>query len=578
MTGDANPQEGRNLLLELTVERLALIDALRLPLQPGFNVLTGETGAGKSILLDAIGLLLGNRGSAELIRNGEDSALVEAVIALSPSTQARVKPLLEEWGLPWDESLIISRELFKSGRTVCRVNGRLATVQMLRELGWRIVQQHGQHDHHGLLRTEEQMRALDLYGHHEELLADVRTQFRHYLNCKRAYEETLLDEQGRAQRLDMLTFQIQEIEQADLQPGEEDRLRERRKKLQHVEKISTALQQAKSFLDGEGTIGALTLLGNAHDHIAAAAAYDDSLHEAAELLQTAQVHADEAARLIYRHLDELDEDPSELDAIEERLAQIRALQRKYGASVEEVLAYYETAVQERDDLLHHEEKASRLFADMQAAETALHESCERLHQARVEAAERLSSEVVQTLRALSMPSARLEVRVWRRTQSDGTVQYSEDGFDQIQFLFSANVGEELKPLQKVASGGELSRTLLALKSVLADVDDLETLIFDEIDTGVSGVAAQSVAQQMRKIATSRQVLCVTHSAAIAAAAGTHYYIEKTERDGSTQTSVRKLDTSGRIRELARLLGAGIADETAVSHAKALLERMGAKGA
>jgi DNA repair protein RecN (Recombination protein N) len=563
------------MLHELTIQRIALIDHLHLKLSPGFNVFTGETGAGKSIVLDAIGLLLGNRASADLIRTGADSAVVEAVFEVNAATRAKVEEMLSEWGIALEDStILVSRELYRSGRNVCRINGRLATVQMLRELGTHLIQQHGQHDHQGLLRPEEQLRLLDLYGGHAALCQETKARHSEYIRCKREYEASQLDEQARAQRLDMLDFQIREIAEAKLRPGEEDELRERKKKLQHLERISSALEAARVALEGaERTMGAVSLLASAYEEVAAAAQYDEQLQEAAELLQTAQVHADEAARVVWRQLDGLDADPAELDAIETRLAQIRGLQRKYGATVEEILQYQEQAIRERDELLNHEARLEQLREEVARAERRLAEAADKLHQARLDAASRLSAEVAAVLKQLSMPNAQLKVDVAVRTDAEGQVQYSEHGMDQVQFLFSANRGEEPKALQKVASGGELSRILLALKAVLADVDDVETLIFDEIDTGVSGAAAQAVADQMVRIAHSRQVLCVTHSAALAAAARTHFFIEKQDDKDATVSMVTQLDEPGRIRELARLLGAGIADETALSHARAMLERM-----
>ncbi|GMA52416.1 hypothetical protein GCM10025857_37730 [Alicyclobacillus contaminans] len=285
------------MLLELTIERLALIDSVRLKLDSGFHVFTGETGAGKSILLDAIGLLVGNRGSAEWIRKDEDSAFVEAVFALSPSVQARVVPLLQDWGIPEEDgTLVISRELFQTGRTVCRVNGRLATVQMLRELGAKLVQQHGQHDTQGLLRPDEQLRMLDLYGRHAEQVAEVRKAYRNYRAALDAYRDSLMGEQERIQRLDMLEFQIREIEDARLQPGEEEMLRERRQRLQHMDKVASALEQAKNYLDGQ----AVQWLSEAAREVAAAVAYQPSLQETLDLLETAQVHAEEALHQLRR--------------------------------------------------------------------------------------------------------------------------------------------------------------------------------------------------------------------------------------------------------------------------------------
>lgn len=561
------------MLTELTVHQIALIESLTLQFGAGLNAFTGETGAGKSIVLDAIGLLIGNRASSDMIRYGSDRAYVEGLFQVQGATLERLNELLSNWGF---ESLdegqcVIARELYRSGRTVCRVNGRIVTVQMLRELGERLVQQHGQHDQQGLLRSEEQLRLLDLYGKHQDLLEAVREQYELYTSIQERWEHAKLDEQERVRRLDMLNFQITEIADAKLVPGEEEQLRGQRMRLQHTERVMSALDTSLQALDGlDRQRGALELLVQASQESAAAAEYHPELKEAVQLLESAQIYTEEASRLLSRHRSTMDDDPSLLEAVEDRLVLIRSLERKYGASIEEVLNYWQTAEQERVELERLEEHRHELAEELKTVRKKLLEVASALQQKRQAAANKLSQGVEQVLRQLNMPSAQLTIEVQTKG-SQAAPEVGPSGMDSVVFLFSANKGEPPKPLQKIASGGELSRTLLGLKSVLAEVDDLDTLIFDEIDAGVSGLAAEQIGRQLRDLGQTHQVLCVTHSPQIAASAQSHFGIEKQEREQDTTTQVTRLDEVARVRELARLLGSSLADATAERHARALLD-------
>lgn len=561
------------MIAELTIQRIALIESLNLTLNNGLNSFTGETGAGKSIVLDAIGLLMGNRASADLIRHGSDHALVEGLFYVSGAILTRVNELCQDWGLNLveDGQCVVTRELFRSGRTVCRVNGRIVTVQMLRDLGERLVQQHGQHDQQGLMKPDEQMRLLDLYGKHAELLDQMRDKFKSWSSLQRKWEEDRLDEQERVRRLDILNFQIEEITDADVRPGEEEQLREHRQRLQHTDRILSALDVSIRAIDGvDRQRGIYDLLVEATQEVAVAAEYDPSLKETAQLLESAQIFTEEASRFLTRQRESFHEDPDQLERIEERLVQIRGLERKYGATIDDVLNFLEQAKRERQALELHDQHRIGVEQQLQAARAESLQIARVLHQTRVQAALQLSEAVQDVLRQLNMPSAQIQIQVDQRTL-DGELVVGPTGIDSVVFLFSANRGEAPKPLQKIASGGELSRTLLALKSVLAKVDDLQTLIFDEIDAGVSGVAAEKIALQLRQLGHTHQVICVTHSPQVAAAAIAHYSIDKQEREHDTTTSVHLLDEMGRVRELARLLGSSLADETAEHHARALLQ-------
>jgi len=561
------------MLVELCVERIALIESIRLHFDTGFNVLTGETGAGKSILLDAIGLLLGNRASADLIRKGADDAIVEALFDIRPQFDV-VASILNDYGFDViDGDLTVTRQLYRNGRTVCRINGRMATVQMLRTLGDKLVQQHGQHDHHGLLEADEQLRLLDVFGRHGVQLNDVKTAFNTYTTAVRDAKDAQVNAQERVRKLDMLAFQIEEIEQANLQMDEEEALRQERHRLQYADKIGGFLRNALESLDGSGqAAGALSLLSDATKEVAAAAAYDSSLTETHDLLDSAQISAAEAVRTMQKRASGVEADPIQLERIEDRLALLRTLQRKYGATVADILNHLKEAKTTHEVLLNYEEQLLILERRVIDAENALQQACLALHKARVEAANTLSADVRAVMQRLNMPNARFEISVHVREDGNGLYKYTEHGYDAVMFMFSANKGEDAKMLQRIASGGELSRTLLAIKAVLAAVDDVGTLIFDEIDTGVSGSAAQRIAEELQLLGGVRQVLCVTHSAQIAAAAQNHYGIEKHESATHTMTTVCRLDEGERIAEVARLLGSAVSDDTASHHAQALLQR------
>lgn len=560
------------MLAELMIHRIALIETLTLRLGNGLNTFTGETGAGKSIVLDAIGLLIGNRASTDMIRHGSNQAYVEGLFHVQGASLTRLNEMLVRWGLEEaeDGQCVVTRELFRSGRTVCRVNGRVVTVQMLRELGERLVQQHGQHDQQGLLRPEEQLRLLDLFGKHQALLAQVKALYELWSSIQEKWNSAKFDEQERIRRLDMLNFQITEIRDAKLVIGEEDQLREQRERLKHIDRVVSALDDTLAATDGvDRQRGAYELLVQASQQLAVAVEYDADLREALQLLESAQIYTEEASRMLSRHRSSIDDDPALLSQVEERLVVIRGLERKYGATVADVLEFVGRAERERDELGRFEEHRHELHEQLQTSREKLLVLSRQLQHARTKSAHQLSRGVEDVLRQLNMPNAQISIEVITRGSEDEP-ELGPNGMDSVTFLFSANKGEPAKALQKIASGGELSRTLLALKSVLAEVDDLDTLIFDEIDAGVSGLAAEQIGRQLRDLGATHQVLCVTHSPQIAASGRVHFSIEKQEREQDTTTRVTELDEGGRIQELARLLGAGLADETAEHHARALL--------
>lgn len=560
------------MLLELSVSRIALIESLHLELHNGLCVFTGETGAGKSILLDAIGLLIGNRGSTDLIRSGAEDAIVEGTFSPGASATAAVADLLAEWGIDDSGSIVVlSRRLYRNGRTVCRINGQMSTVQMLREIGSLLIQQHGQHEHQSLLHTDEQLRLVDNYGHHMEQIKEVQELYHQWKLAARKYADAQVNEDERARRIDMLVFQMNEIEKARLELGEEEELRQEKSRLMHTEKIAEAIQTALECLNGSQTRGAVAMIMEADHALQSALEFDDSLQPILDFFDTAQVHLDEANRELSELLAKLEADPNRLEEVDNRLALLRQLQRKYGPSVEAVLDYYHQISMEYRQYEHYDEELDKLREDMNAVEEELAKASQTLHDLRVEAAEKLAADLSEVLHELHMPHAFFDIQVQRRMAPGNSLEFGETGADTVNFLFSANKGTEAKPLSKIASGGELSRTMLAIKSVMAEADDVDTLIFDEVDSGVSGSAAQKVAEQLQKLSHHRQVLCVTHSPQIASAGNWHCRIEKRERDTDTVTELTLLNVNGRVKEVARLLGSAASDETALRHAEAMLQ-------
>lgn len=559
------------MLLELSVFRIALIESLHLELGSGLCVFTGETGAGKSILLDAIGLLIGNRASSDLIRMGADDAIVEGTFSVDENAGEEVARLLQSWDIEDNEGLVVlSRRLYRNGRTICRINGQMGTVQMLRDLGGYLIQQHGQHEHQSLLHPDEQLRLLDAYSQNGELLEQLRAQYHLWKTLREAFVQAQLNEEERARRMDMLQYQIAEIEKAQLSPGEEDELRQERAKLSHMEKIAEAVETALERLNGNGKGGAVEDVTDALHAVRTVLEYDPRLRAASEYLETAQVHLDEANRELSAMTADLEANPQRLEEIEDRIALLRLLQRRYGATVEDVLNYYRTIVAEYKQYENYDESLEKMRRDLDAAEATLLDLSRRLHEDRDTAAGKFADALGEILRELHMPNASFEIALQTK-EKNGKLEYGPNGADSVAFLFCSNKGSEAKPLQKVASGGELSRTMLAIKAVMAESEDVGTLIFDEVDAGVSGTAAQKVAEQLLKLSCHHQVLCVTHSPQIASAGQWHYQISKRERAQDTVTEVKPVSGPERVQELAHLLGSDLADDTAVRHAEAMLE-------
>ena len=554
------------MLSLLHIENIALIQSADIRFEPGFNVLTGETGAGKSIVIDSIGAVLGERTSRELIRTGAKSALVTAVF-----TQVPPLPWLEENGFPTgEEELLLQRELQGDGRNVCRIDGKLVTVAQLRELGRQLLNIHGQHDGQQLLDPASHLGYLDQFGGCQPLLESYQEAYRKWHDIRREMDKLQMDEAERSRRVDTLNYQIQELERAQLKAGEDEELSVRRTLLRSAGRLMEAVQSAEFALSGdEDRDGACSLIAQAEGEVQGVSSISPELGELSEKLTALRCAADDAADTLRDLSRSFDFSPGELDQVEERLDLLYRLRKKYGPTVEDMLSYLDRCRKELDQIQYADDTLARLEKDLKKAQKEAARRGEVLSQARREAAGALQARVQEELRQLDMPKVQFQTEF---TPKGGEAGMDETGLDEVQFLMSANLGEALKPIQKVASGGELARIMLALKNVLAEGDQIGTLVFDEVDTGVSGRAAQKVAEKMAQVARGKQVLCVTHLPQIAAMADTHFSVQKGEREGRTYTRLERLDRSQRREELARLIGGASITPSLLESAEELLRQ------
>ena len=546
------------MLSTLHIENIAVIEQAEIAFDSGFNVLTGETGAGKSIVIDAISAILGERASREMIRTGAKKAFVSAIFSGVPEL-----PWFAENQIPYEPELGISREIFADGKNSCRVSGKPVTVSTLRKLGVQLIQIHGQNDSQQLFDEATHIGYLDLYAHDEALLADYRQAYDKVSVVQQEIRRLSMDESEKLRLVETLKFQIDEIERAELQSGEEDELLERRKVLQNAEKLTDAMEAAVSALYGDETSdGAAAMIANAAHALERVSRVSDEMRQLSgklnDLMYTAQDIADE----LRDKKDDLTYSADELEQIEERLDTLHKLKRKYGGSVEDVIAFCEKAKRQLDEVEFASDRIEQLQKKLSALQTAMQEKGMALSAARKMAAEKLQAAISSELMQLDMPKIQFVCEF-------SAQQPQENGLDAVRFLMSANVGESLRPLSKVASGGELARIMLAMKNVLAAEDSVGTMIFDEVDAGVSGRAAQKVAYKLWTVAKGRQVLCVTHLPQIAAMADTEFTVEKRVENGRTYTSVLRLDVAGRRQELARLTGGSMITETTLAGAAEL---------
>ena len=547
------------MLSLLHIENIAVIERSDISFDQGFNVLTGETGAGKSIVIDAISAILGERAYRDMIRTGANKASVRAVFTDVPELA-----WFADNGVEYDSETVIQREIYLDGKNVCRVNGALVSVSILRKLGIQLINIHGQHDSASLLDEANHLGFLDAFADNEALRADYSEKYNAVAALRREIERMTMDESEKLRRMETLRYQIEEISKAELEAGEDEILEDRRKLLQNAEKLSDGINAAVECLyGGDETDGAATLLAQAERELARLSRYTDafaSLHDkVSDLMYQVQDVAEEARD----SRDDLSYSADELEQIEARLDVIHRLRRKYGVTCADILEYLEKAKAELDEIEFADDHLERLKGKLKKSEKCAWDAALILRENRKATAASLSECILTELAQLDMPRVQFSCEFEEK-------ELSADGADNVVFYMSANAGEALKSMSKVASGGELARIMLAMKNVLAEKDQVNTLIFDEVDTGVSGRAAQKVAEKLRSVAAHKQVLCVTHLPQLAALANTHLLIAKSERDGRTYTTVTPLDIEGRKRELARIIGGTNITETTLKSAEEML--------
>ncbi len=547
------------MLRLLHIENIAVIERADISFEDGFNVLTGETGAGKSIVIDAISAIMGERAYRDMIRTGTTKALVRAIFDKIPQL-----PWFAEQDVPYEEELTIQREIFLDGKNLCKVNGIPVTVNVLKKLGIQLINIHGQHDSAALFDENYHLSFLDGFGQMEDLLSTYGQAYSRVQSLRREIQSLSMDESEKLRRMESLKYQIDEISRANLKVGEDEELEQRRKIVQNSEKLSDGLHEAAACLDGDDqSPGAAALLAQAEHALGRICRFDDSLSSIQELLADLKYQVQDAAEQVQDKCYALSFSADELERIEERLDIIHRLRRKYGVTCKDILEYLEKAKIELDAMTFADDRMAELKKQLVRAEKEAWDHALTLREARVRCSEGLTQRILKELSELDMKKVQFAC-MFRETDLGPL------GADEVSFYMSANVGEALKPLNKVASGGELARIMLALKNVLAERDQVPTLIFDEVDTGVSGRAAQRVAEKLRTVSRSKQVLCVTHLPQIAALANTHFLISKSESDGRTYTTVSSLDFAGRKAELARIIGGANITEITLRSAEEMM--------
>ncbi|MBQ7874540.1 MAG: DNA repair protein RecN [Oscillospiraceae bacterium] len=549
------------MLSQLFIKNVAVIESASIDFENGFNVFTGETGAGKSILIDSINAVLGGRTSRDLVRTGEGKAVVSAVFT---DISKEAEKLLEELGYDSEDELMVSREISAEGKSVCKVNMRPATAGVLKQLSSVLIDVHGQHDSAILQNPELHIGYIDSFGNTEAELSAYSESYKTLKAVERDIKKISMDDSDKAARIDMLKYQVAEIENAAIEEGEEDELLALSKRIKSAENIMELISETIGALDGNGdSEGALEGLSTAIENCARLAEFFPQYEGLSEKFKEMYYEFEEFANDVKDNADELDFDPALQNRTEKRLDQIFRLKRKYGGSVEEMFKYYQKAVSELENIEFSEERLEKLQKERERlfAETA--KLADVLTEKRQRAARAFENAVMDELSYLNMPNVRFSVNF------DET-EFTESGRDGIEFYIATNAGEPLKPLTKIASGGELSRIMLSIKNVLADKDNVDTLIFDEVDTGISGSAAQKVGQKLKQVSGGRQIICVTHLAQVAAYADNHLLISKSTEGGRTFTSVESLDKDGRVNELARIMGGTMTDALKKS-AEELLE-------
>ena len=559
------------MLLELSIRNFAIIEKQTLSLNQGLTVLTGETGAGKSIIIDAIQLLAGGRGSAEFIRHGEEKAEIEGFFQLTDSLHPAILKA-REFGIDSeDNAIIIQRAMYISGKSICRINGKMVTISTLREIGRKLIDIHGQHEHQELMDPDFHLPLLDEYGGLEisEALAEYKRHYKQYLETSQSLKKLSENEQTMAHRLDLIQFQYNEIKNAELEPDEEDRLLEERQKLSNFEKVHQSLSNAYGSLNNENT--GLDWVGNAMTELERIENLDEEYQQLSDTVKNAFYLLEDAKSSVRSQLDMLEYEPERLHDIETRLNEINHLKRKYGKTIDKILEYGAAIEEEIDTILNRESHIEKLTKQLEAVKKEVLLAGDELTNIRKKYALSLSEAIHQELKELYMDKAVFDVR-FIETNDAGDDSIHQDGLDKVEFYISANPGEPLKPLSKTASGGELSRIMLALKNIFSKHQGITSIIFDEVDTGVSGRVAQAIAEKIYRVSSGSQVLCISHLPQVAAMADIHLFISKEINKGRTKTSVKPLEKAERVEEIGRMISGKELTSLTEEHVREMLEQ------
>lgn len=557
------------MLQELTIKDFAIIQNLNLSFNQGMTVLTGETGAGKSIIIDAVGLLAGGRGSSEFIRHGATKCVLEALFSLEGNTLTY--ELLKAYDIDSDEeTVIIQRDIHRSGKNVCRINGRLVTIATLRLIGESIIDIHGQNEHQELMNPDRHLNMLDHFGDKELIVLknDFKETYTQYKKVEKAFHKWQNGEQQLAQRLDMLQYQTNEIEMAELLDGEEEELLEEKNLLANYQKIMSALSLSYDALQGDEVNG-IDLVGNAMTDMSSLEEIDEKYKTLSEAISSSYFQLQEAASDILREIDQMAYDEDRLNEIEKRLEIIKQLKRKYGDSIVDIKAYYEKITAELDQIMNRENHLTNMTKELAVLSKELVKQGKRLSEKRRGVAKDIERSIHEQLQELYMEKVVFEVQFFKPVNEFLSEEAHESGFDIVEFYIATNMGEPLKPLAKVASGGELSRMMLAMKTIFSKSQGITSIIFDEVDTGVSGRVAQAIANKIYLVAVHSQVLCITHLPQVAAMADNHLYISKSVENDRTKTHVNALESAEKIDEIARMLAGTEITKLTLEHAKEL---------
>lgn len=557
------------MLLELNIQNFAIINQIRVNFSKGLNVLTGETGAGKSIIIDAISLVLGSRADKEFVRAGSEKTTIEALFLIE--NMPDVERALEEYGIQKekDNTLLITREIYNTGRSASRINGRTVTLSMLNEITSKLIDIHGQHDHQSLLRSDRHSEFIDSLGDFKiiEIKEKVKKGYEELQTLKSRLKSLTQDEMEKERKMDLLNFQIGEIDDARLIDGEEESLVSEYNLLSNAESIAITLADSIANLDSDfyGNKSIIDQLNNIYKNLHKVSKHSEEITNFANTLESIIYQLQDLTRDIRYYKDKIEYDPERLKLLDERLDLINRLKRKYGKTIKEILEYRHRINKDLSLLLNCEEEIKQIKNKIQNCEMELYSLCQDLTEKRTCISGKFEREITKELSEVNMPNVKFQVKIEKLDH------FTQNGLDKIEFLISTNINEPLKSLTKIVSGGEMSRIMLAFKSILAEIDKIPTIIFDEIDTGISGRTAQVVGEKIANIAFSRQVICITHLPQIAALADSHYLIHKRTTDKESNTEITRLDYDERIEELSRLLGGVSLTETTKQHAKEMIE-------